>query len=162
MRVGNRRERGRCLEDYCDIFVDKNDDTFRRDWRLWYLLVLYKLITVHRSGSSLHSIWHRTRPSCGMLSGNRAAGLPIIFFKKPKVWKMPSEAQCIGWHIFVQCFWQEAAIESQNKDEFIFDYMWRGGGGKWFQLIVEGKRRREQTTERIWRTNCSERGKVSL
>lgn len=138
MQVGNGRERGRGLEDYCDIFVDKNDNTFRSDWRFWCLLVLYKLITVHRSGSSLHSICHRTRLSCGIFSGNMAAALPIIFFKKPKVWEMPPEAraQCIEWHIFVQCFWQEATTESQNKVEVIFNYIWHGGGGKWFQLMA--------------------------
>lgn len=168
MQVGNGGERGRGLEDYCDIFVDKYDNTFRRDWRLWYLLVLYKLITVHRSGSSLHSICHRTRLSCGMFSVNRTAALPIIFFKKPKVLKMPPEAgaHCIGWHIFVQCFWQEAATESQKKDEVILYYRWHGGGGKHiadFLLPADGrKRRREQTTERIWRTHCSELGKFSL
>jgi len=48
-------------------------------------------------------------------------------------------AQCIVWHIFVQWFWQEAAIESQNKDEVIFNCVWHGGRGKWFQLMVEEK-----------------------
>lgn len=134
-------ESHRGSKDYCDIFVDTNDNTFRRDWRIWCLLVLCKLITVQRSGSSLHSICHETRPSSGMFSGNTAAALPMIFFKKTKVWKMPpgAGAQCIGWHISVQWFCQEAATESQNKDEVIFNSLWHGGGGKWFQLMVEEK-----------------------
>lgn len=77
---GNGTERGRGLEAYCDIFLDKNDIIFRRDWRLWCLLVLCKLINVHSSGSSFYSICHRTRISCCMFSGDRAAALPRILF----------------------------------------------------------------------------------
>lgn len=45
---------------------------------------------------------------------------------------MPPEAaaQHVGWHAFVQWFWQEADKQSQNKDEVVFDYIWHGGGGK--------------------------------
>lgn len=39
-------------------------------------------------------------------------------------------------HLF-QYFWQEDAIESQNKDEVIFDYICHDGGGKPFHLMVE-------------------------